>query len=283
MKGVIYKYTFPDGKVYIGQTRRNPELRHKEHIDPVTGPLNSGFWKEYQYFKNYKYEIIETIEDSNEDLLVYKLNKLESYYIMKYKAYDPCYGCNKKLYGTESTGFEKILQERSQELYNSMMSSRLAMYNSIKKKVWQTKKPLTEEEKKYMNEFFSQGEHIWSLPKSFNINNLKAFDTEDYSGDALYLEEAFEEWQYQLEQSLQEEIFGFVNENAAEILAEVRDKDAICAIDKDGNVVLTFYSFNEIAQHFGVTRPDNVRNVLYGKQKTAYGYFWKYKRDIKND
>ena len=25
MKGIIYKYTFPDGKVYIGQTR-NPEI-----------------------------------------------------------------------------------------------------------------------------------------------------------------------------------------------------------------------------------------------------------------
>ena len=28
MKGIIYKYTFPDGKVYIGQTR-NPE---KENV-----------------------------------------------------------------------------------------------------------------------------------------------------------------------------------------------------------------------------------------------------------
>ena len=57
MKGVIYKYTFPNGKVYIGQTRRNPELRHREHLDPITGPCNSGFWREYQKFKDYKYEI----------------------------------------------------------------------------------------------------------------------------------------------------------------------------------------------------------------------------------
>lgn len=32
MKGIIYKYTFPDGKVYIGQTR-NPEKRKREHAE----------------------------------------------------------------------------------------------------------------------------------------------------------------------------------------------------------------------------------------------------------
>ena len=71
-----------------------------------------------------------------------------------------------------------------------------------------------------------------------------------------------------------------MRENAADILEEVRDMDAICAIDEAGNVALTFHSFNEIAQHFGVVRPDNVRNVLKGRQKSAYGYFWKYRRDL---
>ena len=58
------------------------------------------------------------------------------------------------------------------------------------------------------------------------------------------------------------------------------DRRPVCAIDEEGNVALTFQSFNEIAQHFGVVRPDNVRNVLKGRQKSAYGYYWKYKRDL---
>ena len=40
MKGYIYKYTFSDGKVYVGQTRRHISIRHREHMSPSTGPLN---------------------------------------------------------------------------------------------------------------------------------------------------------------------------------------------------------------------------------------------------
>ena len=131
-----------------------------------------------------------------------------------------------------------------------------------------------------MNDYYSQKGHMWPLPDSFDLENLKAINTEEYSKDTIELEESFEEWQWQLETSLQEEISSFISENAAEILEEVRDRNAICAIDKSGNIIHTFYSFNEIAQHFGVVRSDNVRNVLKGKQKSAYGFCWKYKRDL---
>ncbi len=47
-KGYIYKYTFPDGKVYIGQTRRPPEERHREHFDEKIGKLNTKFWEAYE-------------------------------------------------------------------------------------------------------------------------------------------------------------------------------------------------------------------------------------------
>lgn len=280
MKGVVYKFTFPNGKVYIGQTRRNPELRHKEHLDAVTGPCNSGFWKEYQKYKEVKYEIIETVEESDIDILVDKLNRLETFHILKCHAYDPRYGCNRRYRGTESAGSEKILHQRYYELYNILWPVRLEMYNSISEKIWKTKEPLTDEEIIYINNYFSQEGHLWYLPVSFNLKNIKEFDTEEYNEDTINLEEAFEEWKWQLEMSLQEELKGFINENAAAILEEVRDRNAICAINKKGEIVHTFYSFNEIAQYFKVLRSDNVRNALRGKQKSAYGYYWKYKRDL---
>lgn len=60
--GVIYLYTFPNGKVYVGQTRRDPQVRHREHLDPKIGPQNGAFWKAYQEQGEPKYEILETHE-----------------------------------------------------------------------------------------------------------------------------------------------------------------------------------------------------------------------------
>ena len=109
MKGVIYKYTFPDGKVYIGQTR-NLEKRKREHIDPKTGPVNTGFWAAYQRFGTYEYEVIREIECDNEDELIHLLNRWESGYIYQYKADNPKYGYNRTSYAMVGTEGNKILR-----------------------------------------------------------------------------------------------------------------------------------------------------------------------------
>jgi len=41
MKGYIYKNTFSDSKVYIGQTRRHPNERNREHFDKTIRKLNT--------------------------------------------------------------------------------------------------------------------------------------------------------------------------------------------------------------------------------------------------
>lgn len=46
-----------------------------------------------------------------------------------------------------------------------------------------------------------------------------------------------------------------------------------------GEVVNEYQSINDICEELNIVRPDNIRNVLRGKQKTAYGYIWKYKKD----
>ena len=93
MKGYIYKYTFSDGKFYIGQTRRNPEIRHREHLNPIIGPANTGFWDAYQCLGEPTYEIIETIENENVTDLVDLLNKRETYWIKYYEADKFFYQC----------------------------------------------------------------------------------------------------------------------------------------------------------------------------------------------
>ena len=50
--------------------------------------------------------------------------------------------------------------------------------------------------------------------------------------------------------------------------------------DIDGNIIKEYGSILEICQVLNIPRGDNIRNVLKGRQTTAYGYIWKYKKDL---
>ena len=181
MKGYIYKYTFPDGKVYIGQTRRDPKRRHKEHIDPITGPCNKGFWYAYQKFHTFQYEILEIVESVNEDNLVYLLNQTESRYILQYNAYNPIFGYNIQPKGDVRTGCDKILRDKIEELFPSVLKSNLTIFDSIWNKIFITKESLTEEEKEILTDackiYTLKGEPV-SLVKGevFNIKITYPYD-----------------------------------------------------------------------------------------------------------
>ena len=147
MKGIIYKYTFPDGKVYIGQTR-NPEKRKRDHIDPKVGPVNTGFWEAYQRFGTYEYEVICEIESDNIDELVAKLNYYESGYIHQYHSNNPMFGYNRTSYGIVSTGSKKILEEALDKKFFEIYEPRRDFLKRAADKIFHTKQPLTKEELK---------------------------------------------------------------------------------------------------------------------------------------
>ena len=92
-KGIIYKYTFPNGKVYIGQTI-NPVSRKNSHLNEKTGARNVAFWRAYKKYQTYKYEVIESIEDESREGLCDRLNDLEQKYIAEYQSTNPQYGYN---------------------------------------------------------------------------------------------------------------------------------------------------------------------------------------------
>lgn len=278
MKGYIYKYTFPDGKVYIGQTRRDPKRRHKEHIDPITGPCNKGFWYAYQKFHTFQYEILEIVESVNEDNLVYLLNQTESRYILQYNAYNPIFGYNIQPKGDVRTGCDKILRDKIEELFPSVLKSNLTIFDSIWNKIFITKESLTEEEKEILHRECVENVEVFSLPEDFTFDDLKSYRIT--RNREFYIERSMSDWRGRIKEDTRNEVSSFLYENAFDFVMEAREKDAIVSLDKDGNVLETFYSFNEIAQRFNVPRADNVRNAIKGKQKTAYGFFWKYKKDL---
>jgi hypothetical protein len=276
MKGIIYKYTFPDGKVYIGQTR-NPEKRKRDHIDPKIGPTNKGFWEAYQRFGTYEYEVIREIESDNEDELIDLLNRWESGYIYQYKADNPQFGYNRTSYGTVGRKTNVVIKRVYNLIREDFFNSEMAVLESASKKIWRTKQPLTEEELYLVTEKYP--DELWfGRLKSFDFKNLRknritekiGFDLEEHLG---FLRGAI--WECSQYIAAQ-----YVREYGKQIIDDLQSARTIVQIDKEGNVVREFSSFLEICQAFNVLRADNVRNVLKGKQKSAYGFFWKYKKDM---
>lgn len=276
MKGFIYKYTFPDGKVYIGQTR-NPEKRKRDHIDPKIGPFNTGFWEAYQQFGTYEYEIIREIESDNEDELIDLLNRWESGYIYQYKSDNPVYGYNRTSYGAVGRKDNALLKRVYKDIQEDFLNREMQLFESASEKIWRTKEPLTEEELFLITEKYP--DEIW-------LDKLKSFDFKNLLGNritenrAIYLEEHLGFVRNSIWICSQYVAARYVSEHGRQIISEEQLARTIVQIDKEGNVVREFSSFLEICQAFNVPRADNVRNVLNGKQKSAYGFFWKYKKDM---
>lgn len=276
MKGIIYKYTFPDGKVYIGQTRRHPEKRKWEHLDKNAGPLNSRFWEAVQKFGEPKYEVIFEIECDSIDELVWKLNDAETYFIHLHRACNPDYGYNVESRGHSFTDAREIIHNKYNELMEEKLPERLKLYKSLVGKLLKGKR-LTEDELYLAKEKYRDINPHQGWIDEYNFDKPSAND--DEVTDFL-LDDAIPFIEWKITEDVREEVSNYIYDNLEKILYEERRKKAIVQLDKDGKVMREFFSLNEICQAFNVQSPQNVLNVLKGKQKTAYGFLWKYARDI---
>ena len=88
MKGVIHKYQSPSGKVYIGQTVEEKK-RRKVFLNlnnDYAGEKINNARKKYGP-DNFKYVVLEEIENENIDELARELDKKECYYIGLYDSF----------------------------------------------------------------------------------------------------------------------------------------------------------------------------------------------------
>ncbi len=277
-KGYIYKYTFPDGKVYIGQTRRPPELRHREHFDKNVGKANPRFWEAYQNVGQPTFEIIETIECERVQDLVPKLNETETKYIKQYKSTNPQLGYNIRERANVSVPRDAVLEEEFRRLWTKCAETWYPTFYSVQEKCFHTLEPLNEEELAFCNEILKDN--------IFNENGKKdlAFDLhhlKENSEEALFFfDEALSYGEMVFRESMWDEIDKYIEENKKQILAENKPENTILKIDKNGNVIAKYIYPSEIREDLGKTDLTNVYNALEGKQKHAYGYIWKYKKDF---
>ena len=274
LKGYIYQYTFPDGKVYIGQTRRPLELRHREHINPSTGILNPGFWNAYQTIGEPTLSVLETVEAEDISTLVDMLNNRETTLIIMNHASDPRFGYNRMSRATASSPDRAILKKEYFRLCEQAESDRQPFYDSIRQKFFVRGEHFTEEELLFIRgSLFDNNIFADALRDEIDLDDLSLLE----DADGFFFEEALEFAIMVYQEETEDIIQQYVEENADDILRRSKKGKIIQQLDKNGNVLREFLSNTQICEAFGILRTDNIDNVLKGRQKTAYGYYWRYK------
>lgn len=116
MKGVIYKYQSPSGKVYIGQTVDEKKRRKtflNINMDYAGEKINSAR-KKYGP-ENFEYVVLEKLENESIEELANELDKMECYYIGLYNSFKN--GYNMAIGGEGSRGY-KLTEEHKQKITN---------------------------------------------------------------------------------------------------------------------------------------------------------------------
>ena len=116
IEGIIYKYTSPSGKSYIGQTRdeKTRRARWKQTLQPYAGVKLENARKKYGV-DNFQYEVLLRISCESEQDLIEILNRKEIEYIQKYDSFLSGYnsniggGLSQELIDSLSSSHEKVI------------------------------------------------------------------------------------------------------------------------------------------------------------------------------
>ncbi len=249
MKGYIYKYTFPNGKVYIGQSRRRPNERNREHFDKIVGELNPEFRKAYDATGMPDFEILEVVEDEKVQVLVpavyeeidynfnngifwvqdqnlvHILNRQETMYIQKYKATDPEFGYNVRDRAFVAVPKDAVFDDVAENLFKRKMEQWQSACEIVLTKCLETFKPLTQEELIFCDGVDDLMDSIYDL--HFDFKDLKS-NTDEVM---FFLEEVADVFEDIRCDSFKQEANDFIIQND-EKLIELRNFLSILAVDK---------------------------------------------------
>lgn len=134
MRGVVYKYTSPSGKVYIGQTCR--ERKRRNEFLRKDGRYTRGSFIEEARKKygpeNFRYEVLFSIEGNDKEEVVKVLNYWEEYYISEYNSTDRRFGYNMAKGATCNVGI--VLSDESRKRLGEKSRERMKKHNPMKGK-----------------------------------------------------------------------------------------------------------------------------------------------------
>lgn len=131
VEGIIYKYTSPSGKCYIGQTT-NESRRRQKWFGPDYHYAGTKIDRaRHKYGRtNFTYEVLVRNLYASKKIAVKDLNILEIYYIGLFNSYKNGYNCT--IGGDGVTGFKMT---RAQRLYMSKINTGKKLSEETKRKI----------------------------------------------------------------------------------------------------------------------------------------------------
>ena len=264
MKGIVYKYTMPNGKVYIGQTI-DEERRRRDFLNinkRYAGNVINNARKKYGP-ENIKYEKLfegdfKNIEDAND-----VLNQMEKYYIQVYNSKDN--GYNMTYGGDGVRGLIKNADSIEQ------MRLKLKEYYKTHDNPFKGRKH-TEETKEKLRQIAMNRESAFKGKKHTEESKIKMSVSK--KGRFIGEKNAF-----------------YGKKHTAESKAKISEKNGkpVAQIDVETNEIIKIYASPTMASKELNKKRGNVEiskvctNYITPSGKrylTAHGYKWKYLSDI---
>lgn len=121
MIGIIYKYTSPSNKSYIGQTIHE-QIRQSRHKHAAKTGATNTFYKAIRKYgwDKFTYEVLFTIDNDDKTRVKQKLDYMERYYIRKFDSYNNGYNMTEG--GEGGSGLHT-------DEFKQMMSERMKLNN----------------------------------------------------------------------------------------------------------------------------------------------------------
>ena len=105
MNGIVYKYTSPNGKAYIGQTCRERGRRNDFQENGEYGGSRIDNARKKYGPQNFKYEVLFRISSKDCDLVKSNLNEMVQYFIKEYRSNEDAFGYNMNDGGSGNLAF----------------------------------------------------------------------------------------------------------------------------------------------------------------------------------
>ena len=122
--GVVYLYTFANGKVYIGRTSRDPQECHIDHINAMKTYSYNEFADAMREQGEPQYKILETVKGKSQEELIKALNEREDYWKDFYQSTNPEKGYNRKSANIDPEAKAKKMAEMVEHYANLFVNGK---------------------------------------------------------------------------------------------------------------------------------------------------------------